>query len=198
MLHLRMHPARRLPGLTRQSILLRKCKSRITKRWARGSSPRVTGGAYPSDRNGRVIKASIASSTLVRPARIGDHGGGDRHLDALLVRHFEQDRRGEDAFRQLAAGRRRIAFAERDAEGESCATAALEQVRIRSPSPDRPVIVSARAPNARPKRNSSAKPRVISAAAALAPSPRPATMPAAIASTFLAAPPISTPRTSVE
>ena len=37
-----------------------------------------------------------------------------------------------------------------------------------------------------------------SAAAALAPSPRPATMPAAIASTFLAAPPISTPRTSLE
>jgi hypothetical protein len=47
------------------------------------------------------------------------------------------------------------------------------------------------------KANSSAKPRVVSAAAALAPSPRPDTMPAAIASTFLAAPPISTPRTSV-
>ncbi len=75
---------------------------------------------------------------------------------------------------------------------------ALEQVRIRSPRPDRPVSVSGRAPKARPKRNSSAKPRVISAAAALAPSPRPATMPAAMASTFLAAPPISTPRTSVE
>ena len=37
-----------------------------------------------------------------------------------------------------------------------------------------------------------------SSAAALAPSPRPATMPAAMASTFLAAPPISTPRTSLE
>ena len=35
-------------------------------------------------------------------------------------------------------------------------------------------------------------------AGALAPSPRPATIPAAIASTFLVAPPISTPRTSVE
>jgi len=38
---------------------------------------------------------------------------------------------------------------------------------------------------------------VVSAACADAPSLRPATMPAAIASTFFAAPPISTPRTSV-
>jgi len=35
-------------------------------------------------------------------------------------------------------------------------------------------------------------------APALAPSPRPAATPQAMASTFLAAPPISTPRTSVE
>ena len=53
----------------------------------------------------------------------------------------------------------------------------LEQVRIRSPRPDRPIIVSVLAPSARPKRTSSAKPRVVSAAAALAPSPRPVTMP---------------------
>jgi hypothetical protein len=44
---------------------------------------------------------------------------------------------------------------------------------------------------------SSAKPRVTSAAVALAPSLRPCEMPAAIARTFFAAPPISTPRTSV-
>src|SRR5262249_40531385 len=74
----------------------------------------------------------------------------------------------------------------------------LEQVSIRSPSPERPVGVPGRAPKARPKRTSSAKPRVTSAAAALGPSLRPSTIPAAIASTFLAAPPISTPRTSVE
>ncbi len=74
----------------------------------------------------------------------------------------------------------------------------LEHVRIRSPSPESPIIVSVRAPNALPKRTSSAKPRVVNAAEALAPSPRPVTMPAAIASTFLVAPPISTPRTSVE
>src|SRR5438105_3743630 len=72
-----------------------------------------------------------------------------------------------------------------------------EQVRIRSPHPERPTRVSARAPHARPNRASSEKPRVVSAACADAPSFRPTTMPAAIASTFFAAPPISTPRTSV-
>ena len=73
-----------------------------------------------------------------------------------------------------------------------------EQVKTRSPSPERPISVDPRAPKASPKRRSSAKPRAVSAATALAPSPRPAATPQAIASTFLAAPPISTPRTSVE
>ena len=49
----------------------------------------------------------------------------------------------------------------------------------------------------RPSRANSLKPRVVSAASADAPSLRPSTIPAAIASTFFAAPPISTPRTSV-
>ena len=57
-------------------------------------------------------------------------------------------------------------------------------------------MVSLRAPQARPSRTSSLKPRVVSAACAEAPSLRPTAMPAAIASTFFAAPPISTPRTS--
>src|SRR5919109_2871910 len=74
----------------------------------------------------------------------------------------------------------------------------LEQVRIKSPNPDRPTKVSGRAPKALPKRNSSAKPRVTKAAVALGPSARPTTMPAAMAKTFLAAPPISTPRMSLE
>jgi hypothetical protein len=74
----------------------------------------------------------------------------------------------------------------------------LEQLRIRSPRPDSPASVSICAPWARPKRANSAKPRVVSAASADAPSFFPTTMPAAIASTFFAAPPISTPRTSVE
>ena len=46
----------------------------------------------------------------------------------------------------------------------------LEQVRIRSPRPERPVSVSGRAPIAVPNRISSAKPRVISPACALLPS----------------------------
>ena len=73
----------------------------------------------------------------------------------------------------------------------------LEQVRIRSPRPDSPAMVSLRAPQARPSRTSSVKPRVVSAACAEAPNFLPNTIPAAIASTFFAAPPISTPRTSV-
>ena len=72
------------------------------------------------------------------------------------------------------------------------------QVSTRSPSPDRPINVSGCAPQARPKRLSSAKPRATSAAPALAPRPRPAAMPQAMARTFLAAPPISTPVTSQE
>jgi hypothetical protein len=72
-----------------------------------------------------------------------------------------------------------------------------EQVRMRSPEPREPVSVSLRAPSARPKRASSAKAardqRGGRARAELAAR----TMPAAIASTFFAAPPISTPRTSV-
>ncbi len=45
-------------------------------------------------------------------------------------------------------------------------------------------------------RRSSTKPRVTIAAWALAPSPAPLTVPAAMASTFFSAPPISTPITS--
>src|SRR5580704_7617431 len=74
----------------------------------------------------------------------------------------------------------------------------LEQVNSKSPRPLSPIMVCGLAPKALPKRVSSAKPRVVSAAPALAPRPRPVTTPAAIASTFLVAPPISTPRISVE
>jgi hypothetical protein len=54
------------------------------------------------------------------------------------------------------------------------------------------------APFARPKRTTSARPRVISAARAFSPRPRPITMPQAMAMTFLTAPPTSTPITSSE
>ena len=68
----------------------------------------------------------------------------------------------------------------------------------RSPRPASPASVSACAPRARPKRVISAKPRAISAARALRPSPAPSTTPQAMASTFLTAPPISAPTMSVD
>ena len=74
-----------------------------------------------------------------------------------------------------------------------CATRSPVAVRIRSPAPVRPMIVSARPPSATPSRAISARPRVISAARAFWPRPSPSQMPTAIASTFLTAPPISTP-----
>ena len=67
------------------------------------------------------------------------------------------------------------------------------QVNTRSPRPERPAKVSARAPLAMPSRVISARPRVISAARALSPRRSPSTMPQAIARTFFTAPPISTP-----
>ena len=61
------------------------------------------------------------------------------------------------------------------------------------------MMVSGRAPKLAAMRRSSTKPRVTIAACALAPSPAPLTVPAAIASTFFSAPPTSTPmRSSVE
>ena len=71
-------------------------------------------------------------------------------------------------------------------------------VSTRSPKPDRPMNVSARAPRATPRRVISAKPRVISAARAFSPRFRPSAMPVAMASTFFTAPPTSTPIGSVE
>ena len=70
------------------------------------------------------------------------------------------------------------------------------QVSTRSPRPARPISVSRLPPSAADSRPVSARPRVISAARALWPKPRPSHAPAAMASTFLTAPPISTPAMS--
>src|SRR6266487_18739 len=70
-------------------------------------------------------------------------------------------------------------------------------VRIKSPMPARPAKVTGCAPSVTPRRVISARPRVISAARVLKPSPRPSRMPAASAITFLSAPASSTPTTSV-
>ena len=153
-----------------------------------------------------VAAAGAASSCfehLVDPDPAGEQAvdrGDDRHVDAALAREPGQHRRGEGAFRdrpavgqQLggAAGPRRSPL-----PSEKLRELVEEQVRTRSPRPDRPASVSRRAPQARPKRVISAKPRAISAARAFWPSPLPSTTPQAIASTFLTAPPISAPATS--
>ena len=62
--------------------------------------------------------------------------------------------------------------------------------------PARPANVSGSPPMATPRRVSSARPRVMTAARVLSPAPRPSAMPAAMAMTFLSAPPISQPTTS--
>ena len=124
--------------------------------------------------------------------------GDDRHVDTLCLR---QGRRQSPRWRRLRRRRwprpgLRATLRLRRAPGRrrNCATARLEQVSSRSPRPDRPVSVSGRAPSFWPKRISSAKPRVVRAARALSPSFRPSEMPQAMASTFLSAPPISTPQ----
>jgi len=58
--------------------------------------------------------------------------------------------------------------------------------------------VSLRAPSATPSRVISTSPRVMSAMRVLAPKPRPSEMPAPMASTFLIAPPTSTPIMSAD
>jgi hypothetical protein len=62
--------------------------------------------------------------------------------------------------------------------------------------PASPANVVGLAPSAVPSRDISARPRVMSAARELKPSPSPSTMPVATAMTFLSAPPSSTPVTS--
>lgn len=67
------------------------------------------------------------------------------------------------------------------------------QVRTKSPIPARPPMVMGWAPLATAKRVISTNPRVIKAALALLPKPKPSEMPHAMASTFFRAPPSSTP-----
>ena len=67
---------------------------------------------------------------------------------------------------------------------------------MRSPTPLRPPKVSGLAPLATPSWVISDRPRVMSAASALRSKPIPLARPTAIATTFFAQPPISTPMTS--
>ena len=65
----------------------------------------------------------------------------------------------------------------------------LVQVATRSPMPVRPEKVTGCPPRATPRRASSARPRVTTAPRVLSPKPMPSAMPAAMAMTFLRAPP---------
>src|SRR6266568_424442 len=147
----------------------------------------------------RVISDSIAASMSSRPSSTAATAAA---TGMSIPRAFAISLSTEAVKIPSASLPRRASSSERPSPSafpsEKFRDCRLEQVRIRSPRPERPVRVSGLAPKALPKRTSSAKPRVVRAAAALGPSRRPSTMPAAIASTFLAAPPISTPRTSVE
>mmetsp|Transcript_407 Transcript_407/g.683 ORF Transcript_407/g.683 Transcript_407/m.683 type:complete len:204 (+) Transcript_407:4010-4621(+) len=71
-----------------------------------------------------------------------------------------------------------------------------KQVPKVSPTPDRPLMVLGRAPNANPNLLISAQPLVTNPLIAFVPRPNPSHIPAASAITFLTAPPISTPMTS--
>src|SRR5215469_9274458 len=151
--------------------------------------------AHSSALKGRVSRPSIAASMVVVPLRIAATA-----LDTGISTFCEAaSSTSTGAVNSPSASFPGAGLAPRPsarprAKLRDCG---LEQVRIRSPSPERPTSVSLRAPSARPKRASSEKPRVVSAACAEAPKLLPTTMPAAIASTFFAAPPISTPRTSL-
>src|SRR5216684_541408 len=165
-------------------------------------SPASGGGSapsHPSARNGRVSSDSIAASMSSRPSSTAATAAA---TGMSIPRAFAISLSTEAVKIPSTSLPRCASSSERPSPSaipsEKFRDCRLEQVRIRSPRPERPVRVSGLAPKALPKRTSSAKPRVVRAAAALAPSRRPSTMPAAIASTFLAAPPISTPRKSVE
>mmetsp|Transcript_58215 Transcript_58215/g.67145 ORF Transcript_58215/g.67145 Transcript_58215/m.67145 type:complete len:249 (+) Transcript_58215:226-972(+) len=72
-----------------------------------------------------------------------------------------------------------------------------KQVPKVSPTPDKPAIVLGLAPKVKPSRLISLHPRVTNPLIAFVPSPSPSHIPAPRAMTFLTAPPISTPITSV-
>ena len=73
-----------------------------------------------SDLSGRVSSDSIASSTLIFSASTAATAAEIGMSTFFCARHFQQHRRGERAFGELAVRgvRRLLAFAERDAEGE--------------------------------------------------------------------------------
>src|SRR6476646_11534199 len=148
------------------------------------------GAGHPSALNGRVSRLSIAASMVTAPLKIAATAfdtGISTFCEAASSIRTGAVNSPSASLSRFGASPRPSAMPK--AKLRDCR---LEQLRIRSPRPERPARVSLRAPQARPRRASSLKPRVVNAASAEAPSLRPSTMPPAIASTFFAAPPIST------
>src|ERR1700716_2686522 len=150
---------------------------------------------HPSALNGRVSRLSIAASIVTAPLKIAATA-----FDTGISTFCEAASSiSTGAVNSPSASLSRGGCSPRPSAMPSAKLrdCGLEQLRIRSPKPESPDMVSLRTPQARPSRINSLKPRVVRAACADAPNFLPTTMPAAIASTFFAAPPISTPRTSV-
>src|SRR5487761_1896067 len=139
---------------------------------------------YPSALNGRVSKLSIASSMGTAPRRMSATAFETGISTPSAAASSISTGAVNSPSASLSCGRASPRPSARpSAKLRDCG---LEQVRIRSPRPDSPAMVSPRAPQARPSRTNSEKPRVVSAASADAPNFLPATIPAAIASTFFA------------
>src|SRR5260370_4216340 len=150
---------------------------------------------HPSALNGRVSRLSIAASIVIAPLIIAatafDTGISTCCEAASSISTGAVNSPSANLSRGGGSPRPR---AMPSAKLRDCG---LEQVRIRSPRPASPAMGSLRAPQARPSRVSSEKPRVVRAACADAPNFLPTAIPAALASTFFSAPPSSTPPTSV-
>ena len=120
---------------------------------------------------------------------------GNWHVDPAGPGHLGQRQGGERALGEppFLAPPARSGPSRGQSRTRNCAIAPRSRSGRGRRGPKVPSASNPLAPNASPKRRNSAKPRATSAATALAPSPRPAATPQAMASTFFAAPPISTP-----
>src|SRR4030088_3083832 len=115
---------------------------------------------YPSALNGRVSKLSIASSIVVAPAKIAatafDTGISTFCEAASSISTGAVNSPSASLSRNGGSPRPR---ATPSAKLRDCG---LPQDKTRPPKPETPALVSLRAPQARPSRTSSLKPRVVS------------------------------------
>src|SRR3954467_8987517 len=122
---------------------------------------------YSSALNGRVSRPSIAASIVTLPANIAATAfdtGISTFCEAASAISTGAVNAPSASLPGGAGSPRPRAMP--SAKLRDCK---LEQLRIRSPNPESPASVSARAPQARPNRANSLKPRVVKAASADAP-----------------------------